>query len=168
MSEFDAMIAAVITALLAVAAWLTSRFVAGKGARAADAAGFKLGGFNSGAPTSSIVRMANAIAVAEGFGVEGAIPTRANNPGNLVIPGWTGATLGSERISVFGSATEGFQRLYFQLQIIKDGRSNVYTLNDTIETMGAKWAPLDTDGNWPRNVARQMSVPITTRLGELL
>lgn len=163
MSEFNAMIAALVVALLAVAAWLTSRFVAGKGLRAADA-----GSFKSGAPTPGIVRMANAIAVAEGYGIDGAIPTRANNPGSLVIPGWTGETLGSERISVFSNIAEGFQRLYFQLQIIKDGRSNVYTLSDTIESMGAKWAPLDSTSNWSRNVARQMSVPISTRLSELL
>lgn len=165
--EFTAMITALLVALAAVAAWLSKRFLGGAtpiipGARPPADTGSASSIYSSG-----IVALANAIAAAEGFGIPGAIPTRANNPGNLVIPGWKGETLGAEGISVFATADEGWKRLYNQLQLIKDGRSRVYTLNDTIATMGAKWAPHD-GGNWAANVSRVLQMPLTTRLGDLL
>lgn len=95
--------------------------------------------------------LARAISVAEGFGRAGTIPTRAHNPGDLVIPGWTGAMLGDQGISVFSSDTEGWSRLYHQLDLIVRGKSHVYTLNDTLTTFGAKWTATASD-DWTTNV----------------
>jgi hypothetical protein len=95
--------------------------------------------------------LAQAIAHAEGFGVAGAIPTRANNPGDLVIPGWTGGSLGAESISVFANAGDGWAALYAQLQRIIDGRSSVYTLDDTFGEFADHWTGTDVSA-WTSNV----------------
>jgi hypothetical protein len=118
-------------------------------------------------PTSKILNMAKSIANAEGFGIPDAIPTRANNPGDLVIPGWTGETLGAEKISVFSSVEEGWQRLYNQLNLIVTGRSRVYTLDMSIAQMEKKYAP-HAAGTWARNVARGLGVDPDTSLREVL
>lgn len=118
-------------------------------------------------PNAKMQRFAEAIARAEGFGIPGAIPTLANNPGDLVIPGWTGEKLGSEGISVFSSGEEGWQRLYNQLNLIVTGRSRVYNLDMTILQMGARYAPKDAT-NWARNVARFLQLSEYSSLREAL
>lgn len=109
---------------------------------------------------------AQAIAFAEGFGTPGAIPTLANNPGDLVIPKWAGAKLG-EGISVFSSVAEGWNRLYAELNLIVAGNSSVYSLSDTISTMGAKWTTTQSDA-WAQNVASYLGVSTDTPLSQLL
>lgn len=123
----------------------------------------------------SIRWFADAIAVAgEGYGIAGAIPTRANNPGDLVIPNWTGNTLGAAKISVFSSPAEGWRRLYKQLQLIVDGQSRVYTPAMTIAEMAKRWTTTEPDA-WARNVVNRLqskwaygNVTIDTVIGELL
>jgi hypothetical protein len=123
-------------------------------------------GDTSGNYSSSIVAFAQAIAKAEGFGVPGAIPTLANNPGDLIIPGWTGQKLGSG-ISVFSGVNEGKDRLYRQLQLIVNGRSGEYTLNDTIQSMAAKYTKTDPT-TWAVIVAWNLGVTADTPLSDLL
>jgi hypothetical protein len=121
--------------------------------------------------TPHIHRFALAIATAEGYYVANSIPRRANNPGNLIIPGWTGPKIGSEGNSVFPSVEEGWRRLYKQLALIRDGRSRVYNVNMTIAQMGNKWAPggaANIPGAWAQNVARMLEVQPTTQLRFLL
>jgi hypothetical protein len=101
--------------------------------------------------TAGIRDLALAIAHAEGFGRPGAIPTRANNPGDLVIPGWSGAQLGAEGISVFPSESAGWDALYAQLQRIVDGRSHIYTVQTTIGEMARRWTATDVE-SWTTNV----------------
>lgn len=119
-------------------------------AAAANADGNDMGTTTNGV-TDTVRDLALAIARAEGFGVQGAIPTRANNPGDLVIPGWTGAKLGDQGISVFPSPSEGWSRLYHQLDLIVRERSHVYTLDDTFAEFGAKWTQTQS-GEWVGNV----------------
>lgn len=120
-----------------------------------------------------VLALAEAIAHAEGFGVPGAIPTRAHNPGDLVIPAWPGPSLGAEGISVFDSDGEGWLRLYRQLELIRAGRSRVYTLGMSIRDMAAKWTRTQPD-DWARNVAAALAAngiagaSPTTLLGALL
>jgi hypothetical protein len=117
--------------------------------------------------TTAIQRFAEAIANAEGYGRAGAIPTRANNPGDLIIPGWTGEKLGAEGISVFATPSEGWRRLRNQLILIRDGKSRVYSPSLTIAQMGAKWAPAE-GAIWATNVARGLNVSTSTVLSEVL
>lgn len=117
--------------------------------------------------SSQVVQFAEAVANAEGFGLAGTIPTLANNPGDLVIPNWTGQKLGAEGISVFASSDEGWNRLKHQIQIIIDGTSHVYSLDDTISSMASKWTKTQ-QAAWASNVATYLSVSPGTTLREVL
>ena len=112
----------------------------------------------------SIEKLAQAIAKAEGFGVPDAIPTKAHNPGDLIMPGWTGESLG-EGISVFESDEVGWNHLYHQLVLIAINGSHVYTLDMTIEQMASKWTATQQEA-WAQNVARELGVSIYTTLRE--
>src|SRR5256886_3168558 len=66
------------------------------------------------------------IAKAEGYGVPGAIPTRANNPGDLTRSlGYdtTGDTLGDAGIVVFINRENGWAALEEQLTLIQNNSS---------------------------------------------
>jgi hypothetical protein len=115
-----------------------------------------------GAPTAAIGRFAQAIAAAEGYGTPGAIPTRANNPGDLFLGG---TTIGSG-VTVFNSAADGWSALFNELVKIRDGRSGNYQVTMTIEDMGLEWS--GGDPNWAVNVARFLGVPGSTMIGTLL
>jgi hypothetical protein len=122
-----------------------------------------------------IKSFAKAIASAEGYGLPNAIPTLANNPGDLVIPGWQGAKLGSEGISVLDADSlgdplppnGGWYRLLRQLQFIVDGTSRVYSLDMTIADMAAKWTATE-PAAWASNVAFYLGVMPDTDLRSLL
>lgn len=115
--------------------------------------------------TAPIKRLGQAIAAAEGFGVPGAIPTVAKNPGDLVLSGWS-PTLGGAGIAVFDSVDYGWSRLHRQLQLIVSGASSVYSLDDTIASMGQKWA--NGDPAWAANVAGYLGVSVGTPLYQVL
>lgn len=112
----------------------------------------------------AIKRFARAVASAEGFGIPGAIPTVANNPGDLVLDGWS-PTLGAG-IAVFDSEDYGWSRLYRQLSIILTGGSSHYYPDMSIADMGLKWS--GGDPNWARNVARYLNVSTATPLWQVL
>ncbi len=113
----------------------------------------------------AIKRFAQAIAAAEGFGIPGAIPTIAKNPGDLVLPDWS-PTVGSAGIAVFDSVDYGWSRLYRQLSIILTGGSANYYPDTTIEEMGRKWA--NGDRNWAINVSNNLGVDPSTPLWQVL
>jgi hypothetical protein len=121
-----------------------------------------------GGYSNQIAAFAAAIARAEGFTVSGSIGARAHNPGNLAIPG-SADTIGPEGITVFPDDAAGWDALYRQLQAIVDGNS-LYSLDWTIDQMGARWAPAATNpgGHWAMNVAAALGVPTSTRLREVL
>lgn len=119
-------------------------------------------------PGGRIAAFADAIARAEGFYTPGTIPAKAHNPGDLVLSWLDNPTMGAEKITVFASDAEGWRALYRQLDLIATGRSKVYTLNDTIRTMGQKWAPNDPANNWALNVAVSLGVSVDTALRSLL
>jgi hypothetical protein len=123
--------------------------------------------------SQQIRQFARAIASAEGFGVTNAVPTRAHNPGDLKVPGWTGPTTGAEDISIFADDAEGWERLHHQLQLIVDGRSHVYTLDMTIAEMGDRWTAT-AQPEWTANVVDwlntygDVTVTIETPLRDVL
>lgn len=121
----------------------------------------------TGVASPSIVRFAQAIARAEGFGLPGVIPTLAHNPGDLKIPGWSGPTMG-QGISVFANDADGWDRLYRQLMLIVSGKSHIYSLSDTISTMAAKWTSPTEAAAWGSNVAAVLGVPESSTLRELI
>lgn len=119
--------------------------------------------------------LAVAISHAEGYGLANAIPTEANNPGDLVLPGWQGQSLGSEKISVLTSDTPdnpvppngGWFRLYRQIRLIDQGNSTVYNISMTISEMAKKWTATDPEA-WARNVSSFLGVTPDTLLETVL
>lgn len=103
-------------------------------------------------PTKQVKDLAEAIAHAEGFGADpNNVPTRAHNPGDLKIPGWTGKTTGVEGISVFETDEEGWQALYSQLTRIANNLSHVYNLKMTLAQFATKWTDTQ-QSNWLLNI----------------
>lgn len=113
-----------------------------------------------------IQKLAQAIAKAEGFGVPDTIPTLAHNPGDLVIPGWSGSSMGAG-ISVFEDDDTGWQKLYHEIGLILLGSSHVYNLDMSILEMAYKWTMTDQNA-WADNVSEFLGVSPTTTLRELL
>lgn len=109
-----------------------------------------------------IKQMAQAIAYAEGFGVPGSVPQRANNPGDLKVGE---PTLDGSGITLFESVDQGWNALYRQLALIVSGRSH-YDLGDSIAVMGSRYAA--GDANWARNVADFLGVSVSTPLYDVL
>ena len=117
-----------------------------------------------------MIDLAKAIAVAEGFGVSGAVPTRAHNPGDLKIPNWSGATTGQEGITVFPDDETGWNALYAQLQRIQIGHSHIYKLDMTFWQFAFHWTDTE-EKSWISNVVYELqnlgySVDENTKLGE--
>lgn len=115
-------------------------------------------------------QFAQAIGVAEGFGVAGAVPTRANNPGDLKLGDVGHGVTGAEGITIFADESEGWDRLYRQLSLIRDRKSANYTPDFTIAQMAAKWTGTQ-KGEWAANVAKYLrSTPdakISTWIGDI-
>jgi len=114
-----------------------------------------------------VVKFAEAISKAEGFGVAGAVPTSYNNPGDL-----TGADRGAfpvvgcnaEGIWHFVNVEDGWQSLYVKVARMLSGRSRIYPLEFTIEQVGLTYA--HGDPSWGRNVAAALGVEPTLTLAE--
>jgi hypothetical protein len=114
--------------------------------------------------------VSQAIAYAEGYFTPMTIPYRTNNPGDLRVPGWTGPT--DSGFPVFASASEGWSRLYHQLDLIRTGASSVYSPDMTLSQVAAHWTAND-QGNWVTNVSHYLnnlgfSVDGSSRIGDLL
>jgi len=116
-----------------------------------------------GALTNDKVKaVAEAIASAEGFGVAGAIPTRAHNPGDLEMGDVGNGTIQGK--TVFASDTDGWQALYRQVQLILYGGSSYYSPSDTWRQVGSVYA--GGDPAWAINVAAHLGVNPDSSVGE--
>lgn len=118
---------------------------------------------------NNVVRIAQAIAKAEGFGIPGAIPTLANNPGDLTA-GDAGSfptlgTMNEEGVIHFANLADGWTRLYVKVTRMLGGQSAVYPLTMTLEQVGLKYS--GGDPNWATNVAAALGVSVTITLQEL-
>jgi hypothetical protein len=113
-----------------------------------------------------------AIGMAEGFGQPGAIPTRANNPGDLAVGDKGLGTLGAEKITVFASLDDGWNALNHIIDGWLSGRSAIYFLTDTFREVGRKYVngPAASESEqslyWATNVANELGVGIDMTLQE--
>lgn len=110
-----------------------------------------------------------AIARAEGFGVPGAIPTEANNPGDLTRDlGYqsTGETLGSAGIIVFVDIDNGWGALQHQIDLIIAGKS-IHTMSDTFRGLANSWTSTQ-KGEWANNVAGALGLSPDDIIGNYL
>lgn len=122
-----------------------------------------------------IVRLAQAISHAEGYGVNNAIPTRAHNPGDLCLGDrFKLGTLG-HGITVFPKAdpnceiddpNDGWASLYREVRSILQGKSYVYDADWTIQQIADKWTANDSEP-WAKIVASRFDVPVSTPLNIL-
>lgn len=122
-------------------------------------------------PTSKIRTFANAIGFAEGAW-DGSLnphvnarPYRNNNPGDFLGAGDTGLSDGA--YAVFSSLEKGMERLFGQLQLIVNGGSSNYNLDETISDMAYTWTSTEQDA-WSENVASFLGVTRDTPLRGLL
>lgn len=93
--------------------------------------------------TDLLYKLASAIATAEGYFVQGSVPQRNNNPGDLRSAPWLNSPKISKNFVVFSSKFSGMAGLYHQLALeIARGLS--------LRHLVAKWAP-PSDGNNTQN-----------------
>jgi hypothetical protein len=124
---------------------------------------FVLGDFLPIAPTNQVQAIAKAIARAEGFYVQGSIPQRANNPGDLKL-GDKGYGLIDDK-TVFPSPGQGWNALYHEVQLILDNKSKYYNSGMTIAEVGQVYS--GGDPNWAQNVADTLGVDTETPIGQV-
>ncbi len=128
-----------------------------------------------GGSEEKVHQFAGAIAFAEGYWdragnvLANNIPARFNNPGDLGpgdAPGYRSEFHAGSNVVMFPDVVTGWAALYEKLRRIFEGRSNVYSLDDTIAEMASKYA--GDSANWSRNVSAYLAVPETTTLRQWL
>lgn len=112
--------------------------------------------------------LAQAIANLEGYGVAGAIPTVANNPGNLELGDIGYGTLqaaGGNQITIFPSEADGWSALNNEIGKIYNGTSKYYSPSTSLQDFGSTYS----GGNsaYGAHLANQLGVPPNTPLGNL-
>jgi hypothetical protein len=102
---------------------------------------------NRSTVTPGLDAFAKAIAVAEGFGVPGAIPTDRHNPGDL--------TDGTGTIRTFATDDDGWNALYSLLARVASGTSQYYTPTMTIAQFGSIYTATQQHA-WTSNVVASL------------
>jgi len=119
----------------------------------------------------AVLQLAKAISVAEGFGVEGSIPTRANNPGDLTGADGGGfvtrGTANAEGVLIFLKLEDGWQALHVKVERMLAGKSAIYHLTDTLEDLARKYTGGDNPDAWAKNVATYLGVETSTTLQQI-
>ena len=118
-------------------------------------------------------KFARAIAKAEGFGLPGALPTRANNPGDMMLGdrGW-----GTEAAkTVYEKAdwnadladkTDGCSALRRECFAVLSGTSHEYEPNWTFLQFAQVWTGGDKPNEWASIVTEELGVNVLTTLEE--
>jgi len=107
---------------------------------------------------TTVERLAEAIATAEGYFVPGSLPARMHNPGALRLHGERNT------ISYFATDEEGWEALREQLRRIFTGQSRWYTPEMSIRHMAQVWTGGDNPDGWAETVARRLGVTPQERL----
>jgi hypothetical protein len=127
------------------------------------AAFFIFGGNLPIAPSTTVQKIAKAIATAEGFYVQNSIPQRANNPGDLELGDKGLGTIAGK--TIYSSPSAGWQALYHEVQLILDNQSRYYNSGMTIAEVGNIYS--GGDSNWAQNVADTLGVDVETPIGQV-
>ncbi len=116
--------------------------------------------------SAMVEAMMQAIARAEGFYVNGSLPQRANNPGDLTDDGDVGyGTLGGAHITVYASVDDGWAALRKKVTRMLAGHSRTYPITLSLAQVGQLYA--NGDSNWANNVAAALGVSTDTTLADL-
>lgn len=116
--------------------------------------------------SSSVQKIAKAIAFAEGFYSTGSRPSRDHNPGDMTQD-LIGKSVGHDGPFVmYASDDDGWANLYTQIQQWLDGSSNHASSESTISDLASFYTTTD-QAAWATNVANQLGVSLDTPIGEV-
>lgn len=153
----------VAVVLVAIASLLLESSVGSAGVGATVDAG----GFVKANPLNAkIVALAQAIAQAEGFGVPGAVPTRAHNPGDLVNGDIGLGVANSAGVTIYASDADGWGALYHELNLIFTGMSSVYSTSFDFATFARLWTGGDNFSAWAANVTSIVGASVNSTLAD--
>jgi hypothetical protein len=119
------------------------------------------------------LKLAKAIATAEGFFQPGTLPNRIHNPGDMKL-GDRGYGVEHEK-TIYAKAdfnaslddrTDGASALRRQCDAMLMGGSHVYSPNDTFESLSIKWTGGDNPGAWCKIVTDNLNVSPLTVLAD--
>jgi hypothetical protein len=113
-------------------------------------------------------KIADAIAFAEGFYVQGSRPQRNNNPGNLTVdlPGG-GQGIGKDGIYiVYDTAADGWADLKVEIELMLTNRSRIYNREMSIVEVAQKYTTTQ-QFSWAQNVSHRLGVTPHTKLSEI-
>jgi len=115
---------------------------------------------------SRIARLAEAIAYAEGYYVNGSRPQRNNNPGDLTKSlGFS--TIGNDGMyMIFSTIEDGWNALRKLVELMLTNRSAIYTSGMTILDVARRYTTTQQD-EWAANVASRLGVPVYTKISEV-
>lgn len=110
--------------------------------------------------------LAQAIATAEGFYVDGSRPQRDNNPGDMTVD-IIGRGIGKDGpFIVYATADDGWANLKAQIQKWFDGSSHNADSSSTIADLSSFYTAND-QGSWAANVASALGVDVNTPISQL-
>lgn len=116
--------------------------------------------------TDSAQRIAQAIALAEGYNSPGSRPNRNNNPGDLT-GNYAGTAIASDSIfDVYANATDGWNALYRQVGLWLTNSSSVANRDTTIAELAQSYTTTD-QASWAAHVASALGVNVDTPLSEV-
>jgi hypothetical protein len=130
----------------------------------------ELGSVDTSSSTAT-VRIAQAIAAAEGFYLPGSRPSRNHNPGDMTAD-LIGRAVGTDgSFVVYANDSDGWKNLYVQINAWFNGTSSYHNSNSTIADLaglGHETGYTSTDQNsWAQQVANQLGVDINTPIGDV-
>jgi hypothetical protein len=129
---------------------------------------FVMTGVGSTGYTGAVVLLSQAIASAEGFYVGGSIPANNNNPGNLTQDvNNTAVGTDSNGFMIYASSQDGWNALYYQVNLILTNASHVYNNAMTLLQIGNLYSP-GTGSTWAANVASYLGVTPNTPVSQIL
>jgi hypothetical protein len=119
------------------------------------------------------VKLAYAIALAEGFFMQGSLPARTFNPGDMKLGdrGWgqvDGKTVYSKAdpAASLDDRTDGWSALKRECIAMLTGASLVYSVNNTFIEVAITWTGGDDPGAWCKIVSAKLNVDPTMTLAE--
>lgn len=114
----------------------------------------------------NVQKIAQAIALAEGFYVSGSRPARNHNPGDMTQD-LIGKSVGTDGIFVvYATDDDGWANLYAQIEKWLDGNSSHATSDSTILEIANFYTTTDQTA-WATTVANELGVSLDTPIGEV-
>lgn len=116
--------------------------------------------------STTVQKIAQAIAFAEGFYVAGSRPQRNHNPGDMTLD-LIGKSTGKDGpFVVYATDDDGWANLYKQVGLWINGGSSHATADSTITDIAGFYTTTDQTA-WATNVANQLGVSVDTPIGEV-